>query len=240
MKARVSSLFLLAACLMPYAAHTAERFFTFSSGTGFFINDDGYLLTNQHVLSSCDTNIMVYGTNMSAGAELVASDPVHDLALLKSDFASGAAASFSSFKAPLNIGDPVVVLGFPGQSWQVHEAVLSQAKIIDTKGPNGDENWLQFTDSLRHGNSGGPLLDEAGNVIGVVAAKAEMYEIDPKTQAPENMHTADMAISWPVVRKFLQDNHVQYQEADSGIYLSPDRVAEHVRASIVNVRCRYR
>jgi len=128
----------------------------------------------------------------------------------------------------------VVVVGFPGESWQGHQAVTREAKILDTKRPTGERNGCSFPDSVQQGNSGGPLLDGSGNVIGVVVAKAELHTYDPddNNNREISMRKSDIAISWPIVRKFLEDNRILYQEADSGIYLSADRVttAQRIRS----------
>jgi S1-C subfamily serine protease len=212
------------------------RMIAYTSGTGFFVTHDGHVLTNNHVINNCD-NITIHGDGISVTAELVARDVEHDLALLKAAFTSSDMAYFNSMRQPLKANDPVVIIGYPGDAWRNNEPVIRASTIIDTKGPTGEEKWLQFNDSVQQGNSGGPLLDSAGNVVGVVVAKAELHIIKRNT-GTETIKKSDVAISLPMVKKFLLLNNVQYQTADSGIYLSPDRVSDRARPFIVNVRCR--
>lgn len=210
---------------------------TYSSGTGFFITHDGYVLTNNHVVSHCK-HITVSGPVPLSDAKLVGRDQNNDLALLKTTIPMQFIASLSTDKQPLHARDPVVVMGYPGQSWATGKAVTRTASILDTKGPSGEEKWLQFSDSLAKGNSGGPLLDSAGNVVGVVSAKGRLIVMDSATGKEESETHFDIAISLPVIRHFLDTQHVRYQEADSGIYYSTDTVSDAARRFVVNVRCK--
>ena len=213
------------------------KMISYVSGTGFFITHFGHILTNNHVIDNCD-KISIHGDSMSTNAVVVAQDPEHDLALLKAAFTSSNMAYFNSMKQPLNEGDPVVIIGYPGDSWRSHEPIVRSAKIIDMKGPTGEEKWLQFSDSVQHGNSGGPLLDSSGNVVGVIVAKNELHIKQTGSDVSEVIKKSDVAISLPMVKNFLELNNIQYQTADSGIYLMPDSVNDRARPFIVNVHCR--
>lgn len=209
----------------------------YTSGTGFFVTHDGHVLTNNHIINNCD-KISVHGDGMSTGAQVVARDTEHDLALLKATFTSSNMAYFNSMKQPLKADDPVVIIGYPGESWKGHNPIVRSSTIIDLKGPTGEEKWLQFNDSVQHGNSGGPLLDTTGNVVGVVVAKSELHIKNVGYEGEEIIKKSDIAISLPMVKNFLERNNIQYQTADSGLYLSPDRVNDRARPFIVNVHCR--
>jgi len=230
---KISILFWLISggCFPVYA-----EMLTYSSGTGFFVTRDGYIVTNNHVVQHC-ANISVSGAVPLSNAKLVSSDVGYDLALLKTDVLAMDEAKLSSIKQPLRANDPVVVVGYPGQSWQTGHAQMREATIIKTKGPRGEEKWLEFSDSLAQGNSGGPLLDSAGNVVGVVAAKGRLVNYNEVAALEETVEKFDLAISLPVIRQFLANNGVLYREADSGIYLSADRITDDARRFVVNVRC---
>ena len=213
------------------------KLISYTSGTGFFVTHDGHVITNNHVVANCD-KISIHGEGMSTGAKIVAQDIEHDLALLKAAFTSPNKAYFNSMRQPLKSGDPVVIIGYPGESWRGHDPIIRTSSIIDMKGPKGEEKWLQFTDSVQQGNSGGPLLDSAGNVVGVIVAKSQLHMKNLENNQIELVKKADLAISLPTVRSFLEQSNVQYQTADSNIYLSPDRVNDRARPFIVNVHCR--
>jgi S1-C subfamily serine protease len=235
---QIQNILFIGAFLFPALAEAQSvKFISYTSGTGFFVTHDGHILTNNHIISNCD-KISVHGDGMSAGAVLVARDEENDLALLKAAFTSPNMAYFNSMKQPLKANDPVVIIGYPGESWRGHDPVIRESTIIDLKGPTGEEKWLQFNDSVQHGNSGGPLLDSTGNVVGVVVAKSELHIKKVGSDAEETIKKSDIAISLPTVKNFLELNNVQYQTADSGIYLSADRVNDRARPFIVNVHCR--
>jgi serine protease Do len=228
-------------CVLVPAAAQAEvkkELITFSSGTGFFVKRDGHLLTNNHVIDNC-SDITINGAVPLSPAKVVARDTEFDLALLKTDALPMDEAHLSSSKQPLHTDDPVLVAGYPGQAWQTGRMETHEAKILSTKGPLGEEKWLEFSDSLKRGNSGGPLLDSAGNVVGVVVAKGRLVTMNETSAAEEVVSRFDIAISLPVIRGFLSDNGINYSEADSGIYLSPDFISGSAKHFVVNVRCRY-
>ena len=233
----VYNIIFLAVLLLPVSLQAQQpKLIAYTSGTGFFITHDGHILTNNHVIEKCDA-ISVHGDGLSTGAIIVARDTEHDLALLKAAFTSPNMAYFNSMRQPLKEKDPVVIIGYPGDSWRGHEPVIRSSSIIDMKGPTGEEKWLQFYDSVERGNSGGPLLDSAGNVVGVVVAKSELH-ITNLSNNVETIKKSDIAISLPMVKNFLERSNIQYQTADSAIYLSPDRVSDRARPFIVNVHCR--
>lgn len=234
------TLFLAILLFSGFAGAQSPKLIAYTSGTGFFITHDGHVLTNNHVVANCD-KISIHGDSMSTGATVISQDEEHDLALLKAAFTSPDMAYFNSMRQPLNPGDPVVIIGYPGDSWRGHDPIIRSAQIIDMKGPTGEEKWLQFSDSVQHGNSGGPLLDSSGNVVGVVVAKSQLTITQVTQSGAEGekiVKKSDIAISLPMVKDFLEKNNIQYQTRDSGIYLAPDRVNDRTRPFIVNVHCR--
>src|SRR5688572_4836992 len=122
----------VAVCLWPHAAWAKTIILTYNSGTGFFISGDGYVLTNNHVVQNC-REITVNGAVALSDATVVARDARYDLALLKTNASSKDIGRLSSQKQPLNKGDPVIVIGYPGQSWETGQSVTTQAHILDTK-----------------------------------------------------------------------------------------------------------
>lgn len=229
---------LLAVVLAGQAFADEPELLTFSSGTGFFVRRDGMLLTNYHVVSHCK-ELTVYGAVPEAAAKVVAVDALYDLALVKTEALPLGVASFNSQKQPLAARDRVVVVGYPGQSWQTGQTQTREAVILRTSGPRGEEKWLEFSDALTGGNSGGPLLDNAGNVVGVVTAKAHLIHPPDMGGDSERVEHFDLAMSLPVIREFLEKNHVQFRDSDSGIYRSAEQITQDARNFVVNVRCRW-
>jgi TPR repeat protein len=139
-----------------------------SSGTAFFITDDGYLITNRHVLGE-STQVRVVTASGILPAKVVKVDAGNDLALLKVEGTFAALPVVASRTTKL--GGTVFTVGFPNLGLQGFAPKLSRGEIGSLAGPQDDPRYFQISAPVQPGNSGGALVDEHGNVIGVVAAK---------------------------------------------------------------------
>jgi S1-C subfamily serine protease len=213
-----------------------QRVVKFSTGTGFFVNEQGYLLTNFHVVQPCK-QFTVYGENATTQAQAIAVDTQHDLALLKAAFPVAEVGIFSEEAEGLSDDDPLTVIGYPGKAWKKREPVVRQASFIRYGGPNKEKHLLQFSDSVALGNSGGPLLDSAGNVAGVIVAKSTMYKLDLVTRTAEEVGKSDVAINLNTVWGFLNAAKTTFTKSDASQPLSQDQIVSKAKRFIVNVRC---
>jgi S1-C subfamily serine protease len=137
-------------------------------GTGFFVTDNGYLLTCFHVVNNA-ASILVGTTHGLFPAELVQSDPLKDVALLKVTGSFTALPLVSSNSVEL--GESVFTIGFPNPTVQGLQPKLTRGDISGLAGVHDDPNEYQISVPVQPGNSGGALLDENGNVVGIVAAR---------------------------------------------------------------------
>jgi S1-C subfamily serine protease len=142
-----------------------------ATGSGFVIDSDGHLLTNNHVVAGADNITVQLGdSEKTYDATVVGRDPATDLALLKIDAPSDQLhplALGDSSKAA--VGDPVVAIGNPfGLDRTVTSGIVS-ALQRQIQAPNGFSisNVIQTDAAINPGNSGGPLIDSEGNVIGI-------------------------------------------------------------------------
>lgn len=224
--------------LLTSPLHAADLKIYVSSGTGFLVSREGHIVTNLHVVSYCQ-RIEAIGLRGVRTARLVSRDAENDLALLKIDVMGSDPAEFADPAQPVARDDRVVIVGFPGRVAQTGETVTRESTIFEPKGPQGEEKWLQLGDVIEQGNSGGPLLDSGGNVVGVVSAKGLLYTY--RQDAPEDGTTRrfGVAVAAPVVTGFLDRNHVRYRTASTGLYLSADRITDSARNFVVNIRCQY-
>ena len=138
-----------------------------STGSGFLISTDGYVLTNHHVVEDAEEIVVALSDRREREAELIGADPVSDLALLKIDAIDLPVVSIGSSEA-LKVGEWVVAIGSPfGFELSV------TAGIVSAKGrslPDEMGNYVPFiqTDvAINPGNSGGPLFDLRGKVVGI-------------------------------------------------------------------------
>jgi TPR repeat protein len=138
-----------------------------SSGSGFFITDNGFLVTNAHVIKDAAQIRLVTSTGLIE-AKVVKVDSANDLALLKSDGTFAALPVATSRTARL--GSTVATVGFPNIGLQGFSPKLTRGDISSLSGPQDDARYFQISVPLQPGNSGGALVDERGNVVGIVSA----------------------------------------------------------------------
>jgi TPR repeat protein len=158
------------------------------SGTGFFITEDGYVITNEHVAGTGAPVRLVTASGLIP-AKLVKVDATNDLALLKAEgkFEALPVATSRSVK----LGTTAVTVGFPNVGLQGFAPKLARGEIASLAGPMDDPRFFQISLPLQPGNSGGALVDERGNVIGVVSAKLSASATLKATgELPENVNYA--------------------------------------------------
>ena len=154
------------------------------AGSGIILSEDGYILTNNHVISGAD-KITVYvmpededGEETTYEATLIGSSESHDIAVLKIDATGLNAASFGDSDG-LELGEPAVVIGNP--MGKVHGSVTAGIISATEQELTIDDvtiNAIQTDAAINPGNSGGALFDEYGNVVGVVYAKSSSVSIE--------------------------------------------------------------
>jgi putative serine protease PepD len=143
-----------------------------ATGSGFVIDEEGHIVTNQHVVDDAQSVRVEFADGTEVAAEIVGADPSTDIAVLDVDRPSSELTPlrFASTGA-LEVGEPVIVLGSPfGLEGTLTTGVIS-AVGREIQSPNGFtiENAVQTDAALNHGNSGGPVLDTQGRVVGVAA-----------------------------------------------------------------------
>jgi serine protease Do len=159
-----------------------------SSGTGFFISNDGFLLSNQHVVEGA-VRVMVKTKTGLFPATVVRSDAANDLAVLKVN------GTFKSLPvAPsrgVKLGATVFTMGFPNIQLQGFEPKLTKGEVSGLAGVQDDPRHFQISAAVQPGNSGGALLDDRGNVIGVVVGKlSQRAALLTSGQLAENVNYA--------------------------------------------------
>jgi len=144
-------------------------------GSGFLISADGYLLTNQHVIDGAQTiKVTMMGQAQSVDAQVVGSDKDLDLAVLKINAGSNLPYLKLGNSDKIRLGDWAIAIGNPyGLDHTVTVGVISAKGRSMTIESRSYRNLLQTDASINPGNSGGPLLDLAGEVIGINTAVNE-------------------------------------------------------------------
>ena len=184
-----------------------------ANGTGFFISEDGYLLTNFHVIEN-NKKLKVKTRTGAYDAKVVKADRSRDLALLKVEGQFSALPIGDESPAPL--GETVFTIGFPNVEVQGLEPKYTDGKISSLSGLHDDPSQYQISVPIQPGNSGGPLVSRAGKVLGIVDAKLNDLGMLVKSgNIPQNVN---YAIKAKVIREFLgtvPDLHLTPAKADS-------------------------
>jgi TPR repeat protein len=159
-----------------------------SSGTAFFITEDGYLITNEHVAGNRAQVRLVTEAGLIS-TRVVKVDAANDLALLKAEGKFAALPVVSS--RTVKLGGMVATVGFPNIGLQGFAPKLAKGEIAALSGAQDDPRYFQISVPVQPGNSGGALVDERGNVVGVVAAKLNVAAAVATSGAlPENVNYA--------------------------------------------------
>jgi TPR repeat protein len=159
-----------------------------SSGSGFFITEDGYLITNEHVTGNGAQVRLVTGAGLIS-AKVVKVDAANDLALLKAE------GNFTPLPITasrgVRLGSTVATVGFPNIGLQGFAPKLAKGEIAALSGAQDDARYFQISVPVQPGNSGGALVDERGNVVGVVSAKLNAATaLSVSGALPENVNYA--------------------------------------------------
>jgi|JI10StandDraft_1071094.scaffolds.fasta_scaffold27535_3 hypothetical protein len=199
-----------------------------STGTGWYVADGGLIVTNGHVVEGCKAMRLKSGAEL----EMLGVSDGEDLALLRG----------TSSVRPLQIrntrnvrlAEDVLVAGYPLGSILGSGINVTVGTVSSLTG-GGDTKRFQFTAPVQPGNSGGPVLDMSGNVIGVVVAKLNAMTVqDQYGDIPQNVN---FGIALPSLLEFLDENDIAYSRTASSEKLDKVDLAELARASTVLLEC---
>lgn len=177
-----------------------------STGTGFFVSDSGHILTNHHVVDGCRRlDVRTLG-NPIAQAQLVDISKDDDLALLKTrDFDPPHIARFRTH-SDAKLGEDVFVFGFPLAGYLTTSGNLTKGIISGLEGLRNNSGHYQITAPVQPGNSGGPVVDNDGNVVGVVVSIVNQQFA--RKHLNTDVQNANFVIKGHLARGFLRANGV--------------------------------
>ncbi|MFC0319322.1 MULTISPECIES: S1 family peptidase [Olivibacter] len=137
--------------------------------TGFALSSNGYVMTTYHVIKDADSVYLQNYTGNSYKAKVIYTDPTYDIAVLEiidKDFKEVGNLPYTFKQNAADIGEDVYTIGFPRE-----EAVYGRGYLSSNTGYSGDTIAYQVSIPVNPGNSGGPVLDNRGNIIGVINSK---------------------------------------------------------------------
>ncbi len=170
-----------------------------NSGTGFYINSNGYILTNHHVVDNC-SSIWINDGNSQIEAILVKQNKTLDIAALKINKRTNDYAKFGTVRT----GEDVMALGFPLGDILGNEIKATKGNISSLSGFEGNKDYLQFTAPIQPGNSGGPLLNEGGYIVGINTA----------TYGGKRLQNINFAIKGTSASSFLGKHSINFEYGD--------------------------
>ena len=185
-------------CAIPNFLDTEET--GTSSGTAFFINNRGYLLTNNHVVEGCTLSKISY-KNKDYDTKLIATDKTLDLALLKVDLKPKSFFTFSKDEAKkLN---KVYVAGYPLGKGLSNDLKISSGIVSSLKGFEDNSNEIQIDAPINPGNSGGPIINENGNLVAIAVSGL----------AKDQTEGINFGIKSSAAETFLRSNNISLKKS---------------------------
>ena len=137
------------------------------SGSGFFVSKDGHAITNYHVIEGCDISKLTFKGSQSE-VKVLAVDKVNDIAILKSNAKPD--VIFPVSNEDVSLLEDVIVAGFP-LGKQISSAIKTHKGVVTALAGAGDNySFFQTDAAINQGNSGGPIINQKGNVVGIAVA----------------------------------------------------------------------
>ena len=197
------------------------------SGTGFAIAD-GYVVTNYHVTEGAKS-ILIRGVNGDMNKPykgyVVAFDKEHDISVIKiidAEFDSFGKIPYDIGRTNVEVGDEIFVLGYPMTSSMGEEIKLTNGIVSSKSGYKGDESLYQISAAVQPGNSGGPLFNSDGTVVGIVCGKHS--EAENANYAIKISHLYRLIATNNLAIKIADNNRVKNKKLSKKIDVIKDFV----------------
>ena len=201
------------------------------TGTGFVVNPD-YVVTADHVVDGCNEVAIVHAHQKTA-TQTVARDRSNDLGLLRLDKTFLHTAKLRGGRS-IRLGERVSNYGYPLFGDISTSATITEGNINNLSGLGNDSTVMQFDAPTQPGNSGGPVLDSSGNVVGVAIYILSKEYADATGHIAQNVN---FAVKSTIVENFLQSNNVPFERADPTEKFDLPDLAEKAETFTVLVEC---
>ena len=178
------------------------------SGTAFLVSSQ-YAVTNYHVVKGAHHLVLCIGDNR-VEVSLIAHDSTNDLAVIKLSAPLSKDQEFARFRDSgiIHLGEQVMIAGYPLRGYLSSGLNVSRGEVSALSGPANDCRLIQISAPVQPGNSGGPLLDKSGLVIGIVVAKLNAIKCAKVTgDIPQNIN---FAVKGALIKSFLDVNGIYY------------------------------
>ena len=196
---------------------TPDQTYKVASGTGFYVSDQGHIITNYHVIDGC-TDMKVHSKGLTLETIQIATDAPNDLALLKVSEVPSYAFALST-TSPYSLQD-IIVAGFPFGDRVSSTLKFTQGIVSSIAGIGNNYSEIQIDAALQPGNSGGPIMDDYGNIIAVAVAKLDVKTIiKDYGVVPEN---TNFGVKASAVRNLMEGNGVKFKAPNTEVISKQD------------------
>ena len=194
-----------------------------SSGSGFFISKDGLIITNNHVVDKCNS-ISISWKGVMEKATIISTDKKNDLAILKSEIAPKNVFSISN--KDVSLLQDIIVAGYPLGKSVSSSIKIHKGSVTSLAGFGDNYSNFQTDATINKGNSGGPVIDQKGNIVGVAVALLS-------ADAAQNVF---FAIKSSTLKTFIDSNGVN-SLPHSDQKMNNQQVGQLVKNSTVYIEC---
>jgi len=194
-----------------------------NSGTAFFVNKNGYLISNYHVVEGCKKNAKISYNNKELNAKIVNYDKASDLVLLSSETNGNDYISFAK-EQPKELQD-IFVSGYPLGKKLSSDLKFTKGIISSLKGFEDNINQIQIDAALNPGNSGGPIVNKKGELVAVAVGLLE------------NTQNINFGIKASTVENFLTLNSIKPNKSFISFEMKNDKILSILEKSTVYVYC---
>lgn len=203
------------------------------SGSAFVVSREGHLLTSNHVVADC-TVVDIGGDGT---ATVVGRDTTNDLALLQARTPSGLELQpLTARSRPIRLGEEVVALGYPLRGILGAGLNATTGTVSALSGIGNDSARLQFTAAVQPGNSGGPLLDRSGAMVGIITSSLDdAAALVIGGFLPQGVN---FAIRKEVATAFLEIHGVPLEMMEEPGHMTVADIADRARKSVLPISCR--
>ncbi len=200
------------------------------SGTGFAVGDGSSVITNFHVVDGCKS---VHIVNVGNGL-IKTVDPRNDIAIIQTARPISRPLRLRTGE-PLQPGDDIIVIGFPLRGLLSSAPTVTTGIVSSLAGLRDDRTRFQISAPVQPGNSGGPVLDKAGNVVGMVVSKLNALRIARMTG--DIAQNVNFAIPASIIASVLDANSVKYQIGSSDSGKSATEIVSAASPGVVALEC---
>ena len=183
-----------------------------ASGTGFYVSDTGHIITNHHVIEGCE-DMKVHSKGNVLETTKISEDRRNDLALLKTSKSPKHSLALS-MESPFPLQE-IIVAGYPFGEKVSSTLKFTQGIVSSIAGLGNDYSQIQIDAAIQPGNSGGPILDEYGNVVAVAVAKLSLKKIlKDFGVVPEN---TNFGVKASAVRNLMEGNGISFKSPNTEV-----------------------